>query len=85
MEVKDETRFCRQCLMMDQIGEGKEKLEKYLSVIKEQDKTDKKEYLKRLDVCRTCDKLVEFTCTVCGCYVEFRAAVKHGKCPNKKW
>ena len=28
MEVKDETRFCRQCLMMDQVGEGKEKLEK---------------------------------------------------------
>ncbi|SES07913.1 DUF6171 family protein [Lachnobacterium bovis] len=85
METKEETRYCRQCLLMDQAREGREKLDKYLSIIKKQDKTDEREYLRRLDLCRKCEKLVDATCSSCGCYVEFRAAVKHGKCPNNIW
>lgn len=80
-----DTRFCKNCLLMDQAEEDQKDLKKYLSVIRDEDKTDEKLYEKRLDICRTCDKLMEATCEACGCYVEFRAAIKHGKCPKKKW
>ena len=73
---------------MSATGFGKKeraKLETYFAVIKEPDKCEEELYQKRLVICRECDRLAEATCEACGCYVEFRAAVKHGKCPYKKW
>ena len=49
------------------------------------EKTDEKDYQKRLSICLSCDNLLSGTCLSCGCYVEIRAAIKRGRCPDKKW
>lgn len=79
------TKICKKCLLRDLEKEGRAHLEKYLAAVKEEDKVDEELYEKRLQICRDCERLVEATCEACGCYVEFRALVKHGKCPYKKW
>lgn len=80
-----EIRACRKCLLQDLAEEDQKDLKKYLGVIKAEDKVSNEEYERRLNICRMCDKLIEATCQSCGCYVEYRAIVKHGKCPNRKW
>ena len=62
-----------------------EKIKKYREAIKQADRVKDKEYEARLDVCRACEKLIDGTCLVCGCYVELRAAVRMSHCPKKKW
>ena len=78
-------RVCKKCFLRDLAAEDQKDLKKYLDVIKKQDRANDEEYERRLAVCRECDKLIEATCEACGCYVEFRAAVRHGRCPYKKW
>ena len=81
----DEKRICKKCLLRDRAKTDRENVEKYLQKIAKEDKAPADIYEKRLACCQTCDKLVEATCDACGCYVEFRAAVRHEKCPYKKW
>lgn len=81
----DTTKICKKCLLQDMEKEARANLDKYLAAIKAEDRTDAVLYRQRLDICQACDKLVEATCEACGCYVEFRASVKHGRCPYKKW
>lgn len=78
-------RICKKCLFRDKAPNEQIDLNKYLSVISENEKTPPSVYEKRLNICRQCDLLLEATCQACGCYVEFRAAVKHSRCPKKKW
>ncbi len=78
-------RVCTRCLLRDLAEKDQAELQKYLQVIKQQDKADSEVYEKRLQVCRQCELLLDATCQACGCYVEFRAAVRHGRCPKKKW
>ena len=80
-----EKRICRKCLLQDLAEEEQKDLKKYLGVIKKQDRVPDAEYERRLNICRSCEKLTEATCQSCGCYVEYRAVVKHSHCPNKKW
>lgn len=78
-------RFCSKCLIRDLAEEQQKNLKKYLDVIKQRDRVSEEVYISRLDICRKCEKLLNATCEGCGCYVEFRAAIKLGKCPYKKW
>ncbi len=78
-------RICKRCLLRDMEEEARANLGKYLAAIKEQDRTEETIYQGRLKVCLECVYLKDATCEACGCYVEFRAAVKHGRCPYKKW
>ena len=41
----------------------------------------------RLDACSACDRLIDGTCALCGCYVELRAAKSAQRCPDlpPKW
>lgn len=78
-------RICKKCLLRDMQESEQGELKKYLSVIKPQDKVSHEVYETRLNICRECEKLVEATCVACGCYVEYRAIVKHSACPYKKW
>lgn len=78
-------RICKKCLLRDLAAEDQKDLQKYLNVIKKQDRASDDEYERRLAVCRECEKLIGATCEACGCYVEFRAAAKHSRCPYKKW
>ena len=85
VEDMEERRFCKKCLIRDLAVEEQKDLQKYIDVIKKQDRVSDELYEKRLNICRECDKLLDATCEACGCYVEYRAIIKHGKCPYKKW
>ncbi|MCR5735099.1 MAG: DUF6171 family protein [Lachnospiraceae bacterium] len=76
---------CVRCLLRDLSIEDKKKIEKYISVIKKEERADEALCKKRLDICLECDRLNQGTCMSCGCYVEFRAAVSASSCPRKKW
>lgn len=78
-------RICKKCLLRDLAVKDQKNLKKYLDAIKTQDRAPEVIYEARLVVCRECEKLKEATCQACGCYVELRAAVRHGRCPYKKW
>lgn len=80
-----DNRICRRCLIRDLAAEDQKDLQKYLDVIREEDRADKKTYEARLAVCLSCEKMNAATCTACGCYVEFRALPQHARCPDKKW
>ena len=71
----DERIRCRKCLLED--TDDKSLYEK----IK---RTDDKEYRRRLELCRQCDKLLAGMCRVCGCFVEILAANRNGFCPGEK-
>lgn len=86
MDEKGEKRRCKRCLLREiSESEYKEKLEKYLRMLKADERAEEGIYGKRLAVCKECDKLSGGTCLSCGCYVELRAAVRNSRCPAKKW
>ncbi|MCR5109007.1 MAG: DUF6171 family protein [Lachnospiraceae bacterium] len=78
-------KICKRCLLRDLSVKDRENIEKYISVIKKEDRTPDELYQKRLGICLECDRLEEGTCLSCGCYVEFRAALRSSACPKKKW
>ena len=81
----EQQRICKKCLLRDLAAEDQKNIGKYIGAIKPQDRTDGEAYEERLAVCMKCEKLVEATCQACGCYVELRAAIRHGRCPYQKW
>ena len=83
--MNKDRRYCRKCLLADSEA-GRASLQKYLEAIHAEDKTTDDIYGTRLETCRGCEQLGEDgTCFSCGCYVEFRAILKDGRCPKKKW
>lgn len=81
-----EERVCYRCLLRDfDAQKYKDDIEKYIEIIKKEERADDKLYNERLKICTLCDKLTEGTCFKCGCYVEMRAASKTAHCPSKKW
>lgn len=84
-KMQTEKRICKKCLLRDLAVEDQKNIKRYLDAIKRQDRVDEQVYEQRLTVCKECDRLHEATCQACGCYVELRAAIRHGRCPYKKW
>ena len=84
-KVQTEKLICKKCLLRDLAAEDQKDIKRYLDAIKRQDRVDGQVYEQRLAVCKECDRLYEATCQACGCYVELRAAIRHGRCPYKKW
>lgn len=81
-----ETRICRKCLLREGVQEGGEGyVKRYLENLPEEEKTQTDSYEMRLSVCKSCNMLLEAMCRACGCYVEFRAAIKKQTCPYEKW
>ncbi len=79
-------RPCKKCLLSEISGKDyHEIVENGLSNLKADDLTDDEICSKRLGICKECDNLNTGTCLACGCYVEIRAALKSGKCPEHKW
>lgn len=81
-------RFCKKCLIRDfDEGELFRTIQEYIARMDEDIKTPASEYERRLSLCRECEKLLGGMCTVCGCYVEMRAAVQKQYCPapRKQW
>ena len=79
-------KTCLRCLISEMDDDtANEIVKKGISDILDRDKTDEKVYTERLSICRSCDNLLSGTCLSCGCYVEIRAAINKGRCPEKKW
>ncbi len=82
----DISKPCRRCLLSEMNDASKMDLvKKGIEDLPEIDRADEKVYGERLSKCRLCDNLLSGTCLSCGCYVEIRAAIKKGRCPEKKW
>lgn len=77
---------CRKCLVSALSNSTvQQTVARSIAEISQNEKTDEKDYQKRLSICLSCDNLLSGTCLSCGCYVEIRAAIKRGRCPDKKW
>ncbi|MFQ9934617.1 MAG: DUF6171 family protein [Lachnospiraceae bacterium] len=83
-----DSRFCRKCLMRDMAeNDYFVNLRDYIDAVDRELKTEADEYERRLGICRECDSLISGMCIKCGCYVELRAVMKKGYCPDadRKW
>lgn len=81
-------RFCRKCLLSEMNeDEYFVDLRQYINNIDNDKKVENDEYQRRLVICKNCDNLISGMCGKCGCYVELRAVMKSGYCPDtqKKW
>lgn len=81
-------RICKKCLLQDFAPEEYlENMRAYLQGLDEEIKTEDMIYRDRLSYCEECDKLNEGICRICGCFVEYRAAIKIKRCPDiyPKW
>ncbi len=79
---QNEMRRCKRCLLQDIAPEEYlEHMKIYLNGLNEDTKAEEPLYLERLSRCRECENLREGICRICGCFVEFRAAVKSKACP----
>ncbi len=81
----EEWRFCKKCLLRE-LDESAlfASVKEYLNSLDKSLKASDEEYERRLVICTECDRLIRGTCTVCGCYVEMRAAGKNNTCPAVK-
>jgi len=86
---KKETSVKNHCLrcLLQEIDEEEyiSKLKKVILMMKASERASDEETNRRLLICKQCDYLERGTCLACGCYVELRSAMRHGKCPYKKW
>lgn len=50
-------------------------------------KTTFKNYVERLAFCSTCENMSKdnWTCKICGCYLDKKAKWSTEKCPENKW
>lgn len=81
-------QVCRKCLLRDMPEqEAYANLFHYLENLSPDDRVPDEVYNERLNICRSCDKLLSGTCILCGCYVELRAAMRVRSCPcvPAKW
>ena len=63
-------RVCRKCLPGQNNEEAfYEDLSRYIQRMDEDLKVDQQIYEKRLNICSTCDRLMNGMCRLCGCFV----------------
>lgn len=82
------TRLCRKCLQEEMPdAEYYKNMYTYIKNIDEHIKTPAGAYEQRLEVCKTCESLLNGMCRICGCFVELRAAINKNYCPdaNRRW
>lgn len=88
-EVIPAKKPCKRCLLsqMPEEGELQKLIAERIALLPEDEKAEEAVRKERLSLCQTCDKLINGTCGLCGCYVELRAAKKRMACPNvpQKW
>ena len=81
MEQKN-LRVCKRCLLKDFAPEEYiANMRIYLDGLDEEMKTADALYRDRLRSCEACENLNEGICRLCGCFVEYRAAINYKKCP----
>ena len=82
--MMDEKRVCKRCLLADIPDEARlaQSIRELVDLLPEDKRAPAAETEQRLSTCRACDHLQNGMCTLCGCYVELRAAKRHMCCPN---
>lgn len=82
MVYDSSTILCRKCLTIEIEEAGlRAYLDNYAASLPQDTRTPEPEYIMRLAFCEECRHRIHFTCTLCGCYVQARAAKKRQKCP----
>lgn len=74
--------LCRRCLQKD-IPEAQlaQYLDDYVSQLPAGMRVSAEEFARRLNICAECEHLFKYTCRLCGCYAQVRAAKKLNRCP----
>ena len=78
-------QICRRC-----IGDSVEArdlaryLDDYVNSLPDDLRASPGEYERRLRICEDCDRRAGLNCTLCGCYVQARAAKRDLDCPNDR-
>lgn len=76
-------RYCKRCLIREtDQAEYYKNMYEYIRLLPEEDKVLSEEYERRLMICKSCDRLFQGMCRLCGCFVEMRAAMKIRGCPD---
>ena len=75
--------LCRKCLDRP-VNERElmEYLDQYASTLPGTIRASAEVYAYRLELCACCPRLTAHMCTLCGCYVQARAAKKRMRCPE---
>lgn len=78
--------ICKRCGLKTILSE--EDIQKMVSDVRKMRGTrlvNDDEYNRRLEICRSCEKL-EYgsTCALCGCVIQVRAMLHDGRCPYPK-
>ncbi len=79
----NQRRICKKCFLKDYAPEEYlNNMRAYLHGLDDGIRTEEDTYQQRLSLCGECDKLNEGICRLCGCFVEYRAAIRSKKCPD---
>jgi hypothetical protein len=82
MAYESDRVLCRKCLQ-DAVEESglREYLDNYAAALPNEIRAPEAEYKRRLSLCEGCIHRIRFTCVLCGCYIQARAAKRRQKCP----
>ena len=82
MEYDSGQVLCRKCLP-EEITESEllKYLDGFAASLPDDVRVPEESYVRRLEFCEACGHRILYTCTLCGCYIQARAAKKHMKCP----
>ena len=77
---------CKKCLLLE-AGESVtyKEIYEYIGSLDKSALAEKAVTENRLSFCKSCESLISGMCLKCGCYVEVRASLKDGNCPDEKW
>ncbi|MBR1664205.1 MAG: hypothetical protein IJ696_07760 [Ruminococcus sp.] len=75
--------ICRRCLLSETDFDGIYKnIKQKIALMDDEKRADEKVYEKRLAECLECNNLSNGICSLCGCFVEMRAAAGESFCPD---
>ena len=88
--MSDDNDKCEGCsfppLSEQALSLGKSLADSMLNALKLKGvKASKEEVQKRIKTCEGCQYLKDNRCLECGCFISFKAGLKHEKCPKGKW
>lgn len=80
----DQKKICRRCLLEDMPDQAAlaASVRELVSLLPERLRAPEQETRARLEKCKSCDHLNGGMCTLCGCYVQLRAAKAKLRCPD---
>lgn len=71
---------CRRCLLFEHNAELALTIREYVEALPDELRVSEDIYQNRLHCCRRCENLINGMCSLCGCFVEARAAKKFTHC-----